>query len=419
MQQIKDMAMKYTKNILFLYISIFTAYCIREFLPRYDTLLTYIVLTVLCFIVINAVYRISFKYGRPIIYTEKRIHSDKREAGMDIARTIAVFFVPLIHFFGLTGYYDSQFTLGYALPSAVRWLALCAVPLFLMITGYFKCNKTICKAHYKAVIPVLATHIFISFVRVMVDSKYHGIDVDGAYIADKILFFDYGWYVRLYIGMLMLMPFFNAAYKYLNEKWKKEVFILTLVGLTALGPLTYDIVPSSWLIIYVFAYYMIGAYLYEYNVKIEPVAAAVLFAGILLMLGKATLLRCAGNTFDWNFIGYKSNSGYSSMAAYIISTLIIIICSNIHIESKVISFPFKAVSMVSLEMYLFSQMFDGFVYKEYIADHTPFLTMFRMLPRLVGTVLILSFIASWGKKLLFRLAKIYIAAVGSTDDDKT
>ncbi len=407
--------MKYTKNILFLYISIFAAYCLREFLPRHNAFAEYIVLTILCFAVLWGAYALSLKFGKPLIYTEKRIPSGGREANMDILRTIAVFFVPLIHFFGLSGYYSSQFTSGYALPSGVRWLSLCAVPLFLIITGYFKCGKTISKDHYKAIIPVLATHIFISFIRVIVDSKYHGADVDMKYIADKLLFFDYGWYVRLYIGIILLAPFFNAAYKYLGDKWKKEVFILTLVGLTALGPLTYDIVPSSWLIIYVFAYYIIGAYFYEYNVKINPVLCIILLAGALLTLGKATELHCMGNVFDWSFAGYRSNSGYSSMAAFIISALIIILCKSIHIKSNIIALPFKLVSVVSLEMYLFSQMFDGFVYKEFIAEGTPFMTMFPMLPKTVGAVLALSFVAAWGKKAVFYIAKVYVRAVGSSD----
>ncbi len=403
--------MKNTKYILFLYISMFTGYCLREFVPQHDPLLTYIALTALCFGVISGLYALSLKSGKPLIYTEKKVHTGKRETGMDIARTIAVIFVPLIHFFGLTGYYSSEFTADFLAPSVIRWLSLCAVPLFLIITGYFKCNKTISKSHYKAIIPVLATHIFISFIRVMVDSKFHGIDVDGAYIADKLLFFDYGWYVRLYIVMLLLMPFFNAAYKGSGEKWKKELLILTLIGLTALGPLTYDIVPSGWLIIYVFAYYAIGAYLYEYKVNISPFICLILIGGILLLVSKSTVIHCMGTSFDWSFLGYESNSGYSSMAAFAISSLIIILCGSIHTENNMIAIPFKLVSIVSLEMYLFSQMYDGFVYKGYIANKVPFTTMFSIMPKLVGTVLVLSFISSWGKRFIFRFAKIYIKAI--------
>lgn len=389
-------------------------YCTREFLP-YNPMLTYIVLIAVFFVAISGIYSISVKYNKPIIYTEKRVHTYKRQAGMDIARTIAVIFVPLIHFFGLAGFYTNEITSGFVLPAAIRWLALCAVPLFLIITGYFKCSKTICKAHYKAIIPVLTTHFFISAIRIWADSTYHNIAIDWMYIKDKLLFFDYGWYVRLYIGMLLLMPFFNTAYKYLGDKWKKEVFILTLISLTALGPLTYDIVPSSWLIAYVFAYYLIGAYLNEYKVCINPVIGILALLCIAFIMGRTSVIHSMGSTFDWNYAGYQSNSGYSSMAAFIISTLIIILCSNINIENNIIALPFKLVSVVSLEMYLFSQMFDGFVYKEYIAEYTPFLTMFSILPKLVGTVLVLSFIASWGKRLVFNFAKIYIKAVADTD----
>lgn len=403
--------MKYTKNILFLYISMLTGYCLKEFFTQYNTLLSYVLLTALCYIAISSVYSISLRLGRPLAYTEKRIHTGKRETGMDIARSIAVLFVPLIHFFGLAGYYNTQFTSELILPSAIRWLSLCAVPLFLIITGYFKCTKTISKAHYKAIIPVLATHIFISLIRVIVDNKYHGINADGRYIADKLLFFGYGWYVRLYIGMLLIMPFFNACWKQLGEKWKKEALILTLIGLTALGPLTYDIVPSSWLIIYVFAYYAIGAYLYEYKVCINPIAVIIMIAGLCFIMGKTAVLHCMGSVFDWSFAGYQNNSGYSSMAAFIIAPLIIILTGNLNIKNRVLALPFRLISVVSLEMYLFSQMFDGFVYKGYIAEGTPFMTMFGKMPVLVGTVFALSFIASWGKRLVFAIGRAYVKAI--------
>lgn len=406
-----------TKHILYLYLSMLLGYCTTEFIKG-EFWLVYIISTLLYWAVISAADKAAIKTGHPIISVEKRIRSGKREAGGDIARTIAVILVPLVHFFGLTYYYNTQFTKEMILPTAIRWLGICAVPLFMIISGYFKANAKICKKHYFAVIPLLFTHVFISCIRIWVDYKFHSVNVDNKYIADKLLFFNYGWYIRLYIGMLLLMPFFNAAYKSLESKNKKEIFILTLIGLNALGPLTFDVVPSSWLILYVFGYYIIGCYLSEYKVKINPLLGIASIIFLLGIVSYSTYLHCSGEMFDWNFIGYQANSGYSAMITVFISMLIMVLCLNIDFNFRPVAFIFEAVSLVSLEMYLFSQMFDGFIYKNIIENNVPFMNSFSNIVILVGSSFILAFAASWVKKVIFMTGYIFKRKENKSKDEQ-
>ncbi len=389
-----------TKHVLYLYLSLLLGYCTTEFID-YNFWAVYVLSAVIYWIAMCAADYISVKCNLPILSTEKRFHSGKREVGGDIARTVAVILVPLVHFFGLTYYYSTEFSEEMIFPTAIRWLGVCAVPLFMIISGYFKVNAKISKKHYFTIIPLIFTHIFISCIRIWVDYKFHNENVDASYIADKLLYFNYGWYIRLYIGMLLLMPFFNIAYKSIGDKWKKEVFILTLVGLNALGPLTFNVVPSSWLILYVFGYYIIGCYLSEYKVNVNPIFALMAFCGLLAVISVSTYLHCQGTVFDWNFVGYQSNSGYSSMITVFLSMLIMVMCLDIDFKFRPLRYIFKAVSLVSLEMYLFSQMFDGFIYKEIIENNVPFMDSFNNIIRLVGTCILLSFCASWIKKLIF------------------
>ena len=209
-----------TKHILYLYLSLHLGYCTTEFI-NYTFGIVYIAATLFYWVAICGIDFVFIKGGKPILYTEKRVRSGKREVGADIARTIAVILVPLVHFFGLTYYYSTKFTSDMILPTAIRWLGICAVPLFMIISGYFKVNAKINKKHYFAIIPLIFTHIFISSIRIWVDFYFHGEIVDLQYILDRLIYFKYGWYIRLYIGMLLLMPFFNIAYKSIEEKGKK------------------------------------------------------------------------------------------------------------------------------------------------------------------------------------------------------
>lgn len=395
-----------TKHILYLYLCLLLGYCTTEFL-KYNFWAVYSISTIIYWGVFIIADYISVRVKLPLLSTEKRVRSGKREVGGDIARTIAVILVPLVHFFGLTYYYSTEFTANMIFPTALRWLGICAVPLFMIISGYFKANAEISKKHYFSIIPLIFTHIFISCIRIWVDYHFHGTVVDTAYIVDKLLYFNYGWYIRLYIGMLLLMPFFNIAYKNIVDKWKKEVFILTLVGLNALGPLTFDVVPSSWLIFYVFGYYIIGCYLSEYKVKINPIFGIIALCSLLAIASVATYYHCYGGVFDWSFIGYQGNSGYSSMLTVFISMLIMVLCLNINFRYRPLSFIFKAISLVSLEMYLFSQMFDGFIYKDIIENNVNFLVTFKNIVPLVCSCLVLSFVASWIKKVIFMVGYVF------------
>ena len=394
-----------TKHILYLYLSLLLGYCTTEFID-YSFFAVYILSTIAYWAILSLTDYIFIKIGHPILSTELRTHSGKREVGGDIARTIAVILVPLVHFFGLTFYYNTKFDSTMLLPTAIRWLGICAVPLFMIISGYFKVNSSFTKKHYFAIIPLLCTHIVISTIRIWVDYHFHGEVIDTTYILDRLLYFKYGWYIRLYIGMLLIMPLINIGYKNIGDKWKKEVIILTLVGLNALGPLTFDVVPSSWLILYVFGYYLIGCYLREYKVKINYLTGILGVVAILAIVSFATCIHCDGDVFDWSFIGYQGNSGYSAMVTVFISMLIMVMCLNINFNNKIISFVFKAISLVSLEMYLFSQMFDGFVYKEIINNNVVFANSFSRIFVLVGTSAGLAFVASWVKKGVFGVFKL-------------
>ena len=396
-----------TKHILYLYLSLLLGYATTAIIDS-SFWAVYIISTIIYWATFTLGDLIFIKLGHPILSTVPRVHSGKREVGGDIARTIAVILVPLVHFFGLTFYYNTNFDSTMFIPTVIRWLGICAVPLFMIISGYFKVNAGFTKKHYFGIIPLLFTHIFISCIRIWVDYHFHGETVDTAYILDRLLYFKYGWYIRLYIGMLLIMPLFNIGYKNIGDKWKKEVIILTFVGLNALGPLTFDVVPSSWLIFYVFGYYLIGCYLNEYKVKVNFATGIIALLFILMFVSYATVLHCKGDVFDWNFIGYQANSGYSSMVTVFVSMLIMVMCLNINFKNRIIAFLFKSVSLVSLEMYLFSQMFDGFIYKEIINNNVAFSESFGRIFVLVGSSAGLAFVASWVKKAIFSISRIFV-----------
>lgn len=411
-----DKGKNFNKHIFILFNSIFLAVCfvpIIQFQKNISTLKLYLSLIVAFFIILllldialNFIFKKLGKNGY-IVIEEKALEQEDRETGLDILRVLAIIFVPLIHFFGLAGYYTTQLNnSNIFFWSMLRWVSVCAVPLFLIITGYFKINKGLEKSHYKAILPVLLTHIFIASIRIYVDYKYHNIDVDLKYIINKIVYFEYGWYIKLYIGMLLFIPFFNIMYKSLKTRQKKEALILTFILLTSLGPLTFDIIPKTWNILYVFTYYFIGAYFKEYKVKINFIIFILIFSFIIFITTLSSFYAANNGLFNWDYLGYSLNSGYSAFPVILISIFLLIICTNINIKFKPIKFLLKTISIVSLEMYLFSQMFDIIIYTPLQKAEYSFYDFTSKLYLILPLILILSFLAAYFKKFIFFIFKI-------------
>lgn len=401
----------YNKYIFILFISIFLSVCfipIIQYKKNIQILTLYISLIIIFFIIsilidftLNFIFK---KLGKTsyLIIEEKQLIKNERETGLDILRVFAIIFVPLIHFFGLSGYYVTPLDNKYIfILTTIRWISISAVPLFLIITGYFKVNKTIEKNHYKSILPVLFTHIFIASIRVYVDYKYHNINVDLQYIINKIVYFEYGWYVKLYIGMILFMPFFNLAYNSLKTRRNKEILILTFILLTSLGPLTFEIIPKTWNILYVFMYYFIGAYFKEYKVKLNPIIFLIFSIFTVFITTVSSFYNSNDQLFNWDNLGYSLNSGYSSFPVILICIFLLILCTNINIKFKPIQFLFKIVSLVSLEIYLFSQMFDIIIYTPLQNAGYTFYDFVNKAYLILPTILCLSFLCAYIKKAIF------------------
>ncbi|MCC8097685.1 MAG: acyltransferase family protein [Eubacterium sp.] len=389
-------------------IAVYAANCFKPWYFPDKGYKTLLLCSVLAYIAINIVWfvfdTLFRKIGlRGLITVEKReALKTGREFGMDIARIIAILFVPFIHFFGDTEYYSAPIE-GTAMlhATALRWLVLTAVPLFMIITGYFKLNKDVSFDHYKAIFPVLMTHIVCCVVRLFVDYHIHETELTREYVLDKLVFFNYGWYVRLYIGLLLIIPFLNKAYHGLETRAKKETLILTLIFLTAMGPLFYDVIPATWLILYVTGYYFIGAYIREYKIRINPIINIALIAAVIFSAAYGTYGHCGGGAFDWDYLGYSGNSGYSSLPAFMASALIVILVCDLNCPVKPIAWAAKAVSVLSLEMYLFSQMFDMIYYKPYQEAGCVFVDYLPIASDLLTKIIVSAFMASAIKKIIF------------------
>ena len=342
----------------------------------------------------------------------------KRYFGVDLVRTVAVFLVLSVHFFLCNGFYDAKLNgIGMSVSVLLRWIFYNGVPLFLLLTGYLKRKKKLDKDHYKGIIHILTSYLFISILCILFRLFYLHEDVSKLKLLIGIFNFttnDYAWYIEMYIGLFLLIPFLNTMYDGLKTKKNKQYLILTLIAMISLSPIIssitiknikLDIIPNWWNGIYPLVYYFIGCYINEYQVTINKRKGIIILIGLILL---ETLLTCIvynNKVINWKiFLG-----GYNSLQTIIISTTIFLLLYNVNCNKEKIIKIVKSISVLSLDIYLFSYIVDKATYKfldNYLKTPVEYVKYYILI---ISTIFILSYILSYIKKIIFDISKnIYI-----------
>ena len=129
----------------------------------------------------------------------------------------------------------------------------------------------------------------------------------------------YSWYVNMYIGLYLLIPFLNLLWNSIENKNGHVLLVLILLAMTVLPSvfnvynfgeqgmlvrpyltITYNkLVPDWWTGIYPITYYYIGTYIKHY-VEIKKVNTKKVFAvliGTILLFGINNIWRSYSRGF--------------------------------------------------------------------------------------------------------------------------
>lgn len=332
----------------------------------------------------------------------------KRFIGIDIIKVLAAFFVISVHFFLNTNYYYINLV-GENLffQTFFRWFFLISVPLFMLCTGYLQSKKQFCLKYYKGLLPVLGIYLFYSISSILVRTYYFDQKQFLFQWLYDIMNFQanpYSWYINMYIGLFLLIPFINLIYNNLKNKKEKIVLIMTVVALCGLPSffnyMPIDIqgkkpifFPDWWKGIYPLAYYFIGCYIKEYKLKINKILALILFVIVILIETFLTFYFSRGKFF------VTAIGEYDSILVIISSFLFFIIFYDINIKKAKINKIISSIAALSLDIYLCSFIVDSFIYR-YVMENifkTNFQIIYWFIP-IVGTIIISTVLLSFIRK---------------------
>ena len=307
----------------------------------------------------------------------------KRSAAADILRCLAFFFVVSVHFLLHNGFY-SQTVEGKRMFVMVmmRALFIICVPLFIMLSGYLLRKKTLSRQYYTRIGKILLTYVLCSLVCMAYSMIFLHKPLTIGDIFLKLLNFtgaQYAWYIEMYLGLFLLIPFLNIVYNHLpSQKWK-AVLILSFVILTSLPSVlnVYNLtdpswwalpsaskeynklVPAWWTGMYPITYYFIGCYISEYGLKLKTSWNALLVVVCTLVSGIYSYWRSHGSVFVsgvW--------CGYASLFNVVLTTLVFTLFINLNYDKfpPILTRFFQNISGLCLGGYLISWVFDTIFY---------------------------------------------------------
>lgn len=298
-----------------------------------------------------------------------------RNYNLDLIRCVAILSVLSVHFFLNNGFY-SEVMIGEKMYVAtiMRQGFMICVPLFIMLTGYLMHRKQISLRYFVGIKRVLIVYalctICILIYKIFcLKERMSVLDM----IFNITSYQQYSWYIEMYIGLFLLIPFLNVLYHGLEEKRKKQMLILVLMVLvivpsvfnildtTIISVTDTKIAPAWWIYLYPLLYYYLGAYLSEFHssIRLKLSTNLLLIIAAVILSGTFSYLRCYGKAFIWGQWG-----SYNGFTTLIVAVLVFLFLLRVKMEKwhPFLKRVIVKISEVSLSMYLLSWIFDNYAY---------------------------------------------------------
>ena len=258
----------------------------------------------------------------------------------------------------------------------IRQFCMICVPLFLMITGYLQGGREVefNKKHILKILKVLIPYIIITIISYWILYLF-GI-LEGRTLATMLFGFvnnGYTWYIEMYIGLFMLIPFINGAWNSLKTKEKKEGLVLLMIFLCFVPNLInafYPVFPDHWIILYPFAYYLIGTYIKEYGLNMQP-------HNKLFVIGIASTLHFLMAIFFFKENMWSAYNGYHNPFVMINAIMVFDLLLDIKTENLKTKTKKKLMKIADavLPAYMISFIVDTFVYRLFAYNFIPTVQM--------------------------------------------
>ncbi|MBE5910035.1 acyltransferase [Pseudobutyrivibrio sp.] len=312
---------------------------------------------------------------------------NKRNAALDILRIIAFLFVLTAHSFLHTGFYSERVT-GHVmyLSVLIRTLSMTCVPLFLMISGYLLSERVIefgwdsTILFYSRIKRIIYVYV-VCMVLIFLFQKIENTSMSCSNLVASILRYDYySWYVEMYLGLYLLIPFLNTLWRVLKvDAARLLIFVLVFLSVvptfcnmfdlssinTLLRPWTREenytlLIPDYWTGIYPIMYYYVGAYFRKY-ISVHKINAIRLIGCLIVLLILFTsfnIWKSYDGIFKWGC--WQEWWGFENFANSVLIFLIVLKIFSEKESTKLL----RLTSELTFGAFILSYILDVFIYRK-------------------------------------------------------
>ncbi len=283
----------------------------------------------------------------------------KREPGLDLLRGFGLFLVVSFHFFLYNYfYYVPQKGIFLYFADVFLTLTISCNGIFMMLTGYLKCEKKPCAAYYASLLPLLFSYVLASAANCLFRTWYLHEAISLSDFVQRLFSFSgakYGWYVEMYLGLHFFAPVLNLAMEQISTK-KQTLWLLATMALLTGLPADFPFLPGWWKTLYPAAYYCMGAAVKKWRPTPKS-SFCLLGAGITAaFLGGVSYFAAAGGVY---------NDGYAPVFGsfgIMVQTALLFLSFYRAQPDMAIRRLARWVAAVSFEAYLLSYLFDASIY---------------------------------------------------------
>lgn len=165
-----------------------------------------------------------------------------RQSNIELLRIFSICGVIILHYNGYVGNalnFVQSGTANYWLVLTAESLCICAVNIFLLISGYFSCTSQ--RTNYVKVIQLLVQVIVFQMGIYLLEASARG-SISTSMLIQRALPKNY--FVILYIAMYLVGPYVNVALKNMTGKQLTKCVVLLLV-LFSLLPTAIDLLGEA------------------------------------------------------------------------------------------------------------------------------------------------------------------------------
>ena len=257
---------------------------------------------------------------------------NKRLYGLDILRILSMVLITAIHYLAYSGIRENPELIipNELLLSFVSALSVVAVNIFILITGYFSCEK---KLNIKRIITLWVSVIAASIILFVIFAIWQG-GVNMVTVLKSFLPFStmHYWFFTMYVVLMLISPFINILLNSLTEVQHKIALILGFTVISVLFVSNPFINSSQYMadyrgIVWLVYLYTVGAYIRKYGWKISRAVTLVLIVMVFIPIFVLKLLRVEN-------VGNCELLNSSGVLPFVFSVLIFCLFLGVEVKRK-------------------------------------------------------------------------------------